>query len=145
MRNKVSITALMFGAAFLAGCATNSVEVTKKGDLSIKVESDAKTEIDMVKIWQKDGGDFILTGRIMQRGYGRLIKGHVDVEFVRKGEQAPRQFVGEIDRAFPITKQLKRANFDSNLGELDLVTGQLNLRYHEEAHLAEPLELKKTS
>ena len=115
------------------------------GGLSIKVENTARTEIDMVKIWKREDGELILTGRIMQRGYGRLIRGHVDVEFVDNGTNAQRQYVGEIQRAIPITKHFKRANFDSNLGNLELAAGQLNLRYHEEAHQLEPMELKKNT
>ena len=134
MRKLFPVTAALFGAVLLAGCASNSQEITKMGGLSIKVENTARTEIDMVKIWKREDGELILTGRIMQRGYGRLIRGHVDVEFIDNGTNAQRQYVGEIQRAIPITKHFKRANFDSNLGNLELAAGQLNLRYHEEAH-----------
>ena len=145
MRKLFPVTAALFGAVLLAGCASNSQEITKMGGLSIKVENTARTEIDMVKIWKREDGELILTGRIMQRGYGRLIRGHVDVEFVDNGTNAQRQYVGEIQRAIPITKHFKRANFDSNLGNLELAAGQLNLRYHEEAHQLEPMELKKNT
>ncbi|MBB89575.1 MAG: hypothetical protein CMF68_01170 [Magnetovibrio sp.] len=145
MRKLFPVTAALFGAILLAGCASNSQEITKMGGLSIKVENTARTEIDMVKIWKREDGELILTGRIMQRGYGRLIRGHVDVEFVDNGTNAQRQYVGEIQRAIPITKHFKRANFDSNLGNLELAAGQLNLRYHEEAHQLEPMELKKNT
>ena len=145
MRKLFPVTAALFGAILLAGCASNSQEITKMGGLSIKVENTAKTEIDMVKIWKREDGELILTGRIMQRGYGRLIRGHVDVEFIDNGTNAQRQYVGEIQRAIPITKHFKRANFDSNLGNLELAAGQLNLRYHEEAHQLEPMELKKNT
>ncbi|MEQ9586524.1 MAG: hypothetical protein RJS97_00910, partial [Parvibaculaceae bacterium] len=140
MRKLFPVTAALFGAILLAGCASNSQEITKMGGLSIKVENTARTEIDMVKIWKREDGELILTGRIMQRGYGRLIRGHVDVEFIDNGTNAQRQYVGEIQRAIPITKHFKRANFDSNLGNLELAAGQLNLRYHEEAHQLEPME-----
>ena len=143
MRRLFPIIAVLFGAVILAGCASNSQEITKIGGLSIKIENTPKTEIDMVKIWKREDGELILTGRIMQRGYGRLIRGHVDVEFIDNGTNAQRQYVGEIQRAIPITKHFKRANFDSNLGNLELAAGQLNLRYHEEAHQLEPMELKK--
>lgn len=145
MRKLFPVTAALFGAILLAGCASNSQEITKMGGLSIKVENTARTEIDMVKIWKRDDGELILTGRIMQRGYGRLIRGHVDVEFVDNGTNAQRQYVGDIQRAIPITKHFKRAIFDSNLGNLELAAGQLNLRYHEEAHQLEPMELKKNT
>lgn len=145
MRKLFPVTAALFGAVLLAGCASNSQEITKMGGLSIKVENTARTEIDMVKIWKREDGELILTGRIMQRGYGRLIRGHVDVEFVDNGTNAQRQYVGEIQRAIPITKHFKRAKFDSNLGNLELAAGQLNLRYHEEAHQLEPMELKKNT
>ena len=145
MRKLFPVTAALFGAILLAGCASNSQEITKMGGLSIKVENTARTEIDMVKIWKREDGELILTGRIMQRGYGRLIRGHVDVEFVDNGTNAQRQYVGDIQRAIPITKHFKRANFDSNLGNLELAAGQLNLRYHEEAHQLEPMELKKNT
>lgn len=145
MRKLFPVTAALFGAILLAGCASNSQEITKMGGLSIKVENTARTEIDMVKIWKREDGELILTGRIMQRGYGRLIRGHVDVEFIDNGTNAQRQYVGEIQRAIPITKHFKRANFDSNLGNLELAAGQLNLRYHEEAHQLEPMELKKNT
>ncbi len=145
MRKLFPVTAALLGAILLAGCASNSQEITKMGGLSIKVENTARTEIDMVKIWKREDGELILTGRIMQRGYGRLIRGHVDVEFVDNGTNAQRQYVGEIQRAIPITKHFKRANFDSNLGNLELAAGQLNLRYHEEAHQLEPMELKKNT
>ena len=145
MRKLFPVTAALFGAVLLAGCASNSQEITKMGGLSIKVENTAKTEIDMVKIWKREDGELILTGRIMQRGYGRLIRGHVDVEFIDNGTNAQRQYVGDIQRAIPITKHFKRANFDSNLGNLELAAGQLNLRYHEEAHQLEPMELKKNT
>ncbi|MEP0338609.1 MAG: hypothetical protein ABJ388_17860 [Alphaproteobacteria bacterium] len=145
MRKLFPVTAALFGAVLLAGCASNSQEITKMGGLSIKVENTARTEIDMVKIWKREDGELILTGRIMQRGYGRLIRGHVDVEFIDNGTNAQRQYVGEIQRAIPITKHFKRANFDSNLGNLELAAGQLNLRYHEEAHQLEPMELKKNT
>lgn len=145
MRKLFPVTAALFGAILLAGCASNSQEITKMGGLSIKVENTARTEIDMVKIWKREDGELILTGRIMQRGYGSLIRGHVDVEFVDNGTNAQRQYVGDIQRAIPITKHFKRANFDSNLGNLELAAGQLNLRYHEEAHQLEPMELKKNT
>ena len=145
MRKLFPVTAALFGAVLLAGCASNSQEITKMGGLSIKVENTARTEIDMVKIWKREDGELILTGRIMQRGYGRLIRGHVDVEFIDNGTNAQRQYVGEIQRAIPITKHFKRANFDSNLGNLELAAGQLNLRYHEEAHQLEPMERKKNT
>lgn len=144
MRKLFPVTAALFGAILLAGCASNSQEITKMGGLSIKVENTARTEIDMVKIWKREDGELILTGRIMQRGYGRLIRGHVDVEFVDNGTNAQRQYVGEIQRAIPITKHFKRANFDSNLGAVKLAAGELNLRYHEEAHQFEPMELKNS-
>jgi len=145
MRRLFPVTAVLFGAVLLAGCASNSQEITKNGDLSIKVENTITTDIDMVKVWEREDGDLILTGRIIQRGYGRLIRGHVDVEFVENGMKAPRQYVGEIQRVIPITKHFKRANFDSNLGAVKLAAGELNLRYHEEAHQLEPMELKKNS
>ena len=131
MRRLFPVTAVLFGAVLLAGCASNSQEITKIGGLSIKIENTPKTEIDMVKIWEQEDGSFILTGRIIQRGYGRLIRGHVDVEFVGRGKQAPRKYIGEIERAISITKHFKRANFDSNLGVLELAAGKLNVRYHE--------------
>lgn len=145
MRKLFPVTAALLGAIILAGCASNSQEITKTGDFSIEVENTAKTEIDMVKIWKQEDGSFILTGRIIQRGYGRLIRGHVDVEFVARGKQAQRKYIGEIERAISITKHFKRANFDSNLGNLEMAAGQLNLRYHEEAHQLEPMELKKNT
>ena len=100
MRKLFPVTAALFGAILLAGCASNSQEITKMGGLSIKVENSTN---------------------------------------------AQRQYVGEIQRAIPITKHFKRANFDSNLGNLELAAGQLNLRYHEEAHQLEPMELKKNT
>ena len=107
MRKLFPVTAALFGAILLAGCASNSQEITKMGGLSIKVENTAKTEIDMVKIWKREDGELILTGRIMQRGYGSLIRGHVDVGFVDNGPNAQRQYVGDIQRAIPITKHFK--------------------------------------
>jgi hypothetical protein len=145
MRKFYLVTAAVIGAVLLNGCASNSQEITMKGDLSIKVENTAKTEIDMVKVWKREDGDLILTGRIMQRGYGRVIRGHVDVELVENDKKARRLYVGEIQRATPITKHLKRANFDSNLGGLRSVAGNLNLRYHEEPHQFDPKELKKST
>lgn len=145
MRKFYPVTAAVIGAVLLSGCASNSQEITMKGGLSIKVENTAKTEIDMVKVWKTEDGDVILTGRVVQRGYGRLIRGHVDVEFVGRGKQAPQKYIGEIERAISITKHFKRANFDSNLGVLELAEGKLNVRYHEEAHQLEPMELKKNT
>ena len=138
MRKLFPVTTALLGAIILAGCVSNSQEITKTGDFSIEVENTDKTEIDMVKIWKQEDGSFILTGRIIQRGYGRLIRGHVDVEFVARGKQAPRKYIGEIERAISITKHFKRANFDSNLGNLELAAGLLSLRYHEEEHELEP-------
>ena len=125
--------ALLIVGTIITGCGTISSELVKSGSVKIVTEDTARTGIDQVRVWEGNG-NVVVTGRVVQQGYGMQIRGHVDIEIEFPNDRPRATHRGELQRRNGLSRTLKVSSFRSELGNENVSDALIRVRYHDKGH-----------
>lgn len=128
-----SVPAILAAAFLLGGCAAPSAERLGPDELNVVSEGDTSTWIDLVQAWKQDGTT-VISGRVIHRGYGTRVPGHVDVEYSVAESERPHQRRAELQRRKGLSRFLRTAAFRIEFDETPVPGSTVRLRYHGRHH-----------
>ena len=120
--------------SLLGACASfdSSVLIDPK-TITVIAEDTPSTQIDLINAWKTENST-IVTGRVWQRGYGSTIFGHIHIEHTSKNSSEIQLIHAALERRNSPRRQMKKASFYVDIGNIDLTSGETRIRYHDENH-----------
>lgn len=131
--NRLTAVSVLALGVLVGGCAAPSSELVQTGEVDALIEGDTKTWIDMVRVWEIKERT-VLTGRVIQRGYGTRVPGHVDVEYSIAGTKEPTLRLVNLQRRKGLSRYLQMAAFRLELENTSLSGSRIRIRYHAKNH-----------
>lgn len=129
IRTRRSVAVAIAAGFLLTGCAIPSVEEVPTRDVKVTTQGDPSTWIEQVQVWNVEGST-VITGRVVQQGYGLRVPGHLDVEYPVAGSKTPYRQQAELLRRKGLSRFLRMAGFRIELEKAPAIGGSVRLRYH---------------